>query len=209
LKELVCLVKSARKIIKDKIMKKTNLMIIKIVALFALGCAMACQTNTTPNGSIANQSTNETPINSAQTETKTATNTNQTEIVKTEIANSSSGSLATPTEAYKTAYAARQSKDIQGLKRVMSKDMLEFFTLIGEDQKDGVDGALMQMTEKPQGASDETRNEKITGNTATVEYLDEQGKWKTMDFIKEGSEWKLTIPNAKSQASQDIPQKTK
>ncbi len=49
-----------------------------------------------------------------------------------------------------------------------------------------------------QAATAEVRNEKITGETATLEYLDETGKWKVMDFIKEGSDWKMTIPDAKT-----------
>lgn len=174
---------------------------MKAAALFVLGWTMACQTTTTSNNAVANQSVNKSVTNANQTEVKTANNTsqpetNKTETAKTEIAKSPTGSLATPTEAYKTAYAARKNKDIPTLKCVLSKDMLEFFTLVGEDQKKGIDDALMQMAEKPQGSSDETRNEKIAGNTATVEYLDEQGKWKTMDFIKEGNDWKLTIPKA-------------
>src|SRR5205085_11501447 len=39
-------------------------------------------------------------------------------------------SLATPTDAYKTAYALREKNDVNGLKRVMSKYVLEFFELM-------------------------------------------------------------------------------
>ncbi|HTH37256.1 MAG TPA: hypothetical protein VL572_04780, partial [Pyrinomonadaceae bacterium] len=42
----------------------------------------------------------------------------------------STGSLATPTEAYRTAHAIRAKKDAQGMKRVLSKEILEFFTEI-------------------------------------------------------------------------------
>src|SRR5262245_14995055 len=36
---------------------------------------------------------------------------------------SSIGSLATPTDAYKTAYQLRKNKDVAGLKKVMSNDV--------------------------------------------------------------------------------------
>ncbi|MCB1024381.1 MAG: nuclear transport factor 2 family protein [Acidobacteria bacterium] len=99
----------------------------------------------------------------------------------------------TPSEAYKAAYAARKNKDIAALKKLMSKDMLEFFEIFGDGKPNAVDEGLRQLTEKPQGPTDETRNEKINGETATLEYLNEKGEWKTMDLIKENGSWKLTI----------------
>ncbi|MEP6849460.1 MAG: hypothetical protein ABI999_11435 [Acidobacteriota bacterium] len=108
------------------------------------------------------------------------------------------GSLATPSEAYKTAFAARKNKNIAEIKRVLSKDMLEFFTMIGDGEKKSLDDELRQLAEAPQGPSDDTRNERIAQDTATVEYLDENGKWKQMDIVKEGNDWKLTIPKGKN-----------
>lgn len=175
-------------------MKIRNAMILKIAALFALGCASACQTNNSvSNNNSANQSSNKGEINVTQSENKT-TNVNQTENKKTETTETFSGSLATPTEAYKTAYAARKNKDIAGLKRVLSKDALDFFAMIAEAEKKTVDEELLKMTETPQASTDESRSEKITGNTATIEYPDETGKWKKLDFIKEGADWKITFP---------------
>ena len=54
------------------------------------------------------------------------------------------------------------------------------------------------MFDRPQAKTAEVRNEKITGNTAILEYLDEDGNWKRMDFVKEGSDWKMTMPKADS-----------
>lgn len=106
-------------------------------------------------------------------------------------------SLATPTDAYKAAYEYRKNKDIEGLKKVMTKDVLEFLTLVAEDEKKSLDDVLRELCEKPQAATNATRNLKITGDTATLEYPDEDGKdWKTMDLVKEGNEWKMTIPKA-------------
>lgn len=105
-------------------------------------------------------------------------------------------SLATPADAYKTAYTYRKTKDIEGLKRVMTKDILEFLTEIGKEDKKSLDDMLMELANKPQADKAETRNEKITGDRATIEYLDEAGKWSVMDFEKVGSEWKLSFPKA-------------
>lgn len=103
---------------------------------------------------------------------------------------------ATPTDAYKAAYAARKSKDVTALKKLMSKDIMEFFTEISGlgEKKQTIDELLMELCEKPQAPTAEARNEKIDGDHATIEYLDEKGDWSTMDFVKEGGGWKLTIP---------------
>ena len=110
----------------------------------------------------------------------------------------STGSLATPTEAYRTAHAIRAKKDAQGMKRVLSKEILEFFTEIGKMEKKSLDDMLLELCEKPQAPTAEARNEKITGDRAMIEYKDEEGEWKEMDFVKESGEWKLTLPKADS-----------
>ncbi|HJR07599.1 MAG TPA: hypothetical protein VJ842_10095 [Pyrinomonadaceae bacterium] len=176
-------------------MKKSNCSMLLVVALFVLGLTAACQNSTETRSANGNQ-----PAAQTATNTTSAATTSTPAAATTDAASdksSSAGSLATPTEAYKTAYAARQKKDVQGLKRVMSQDILGFFAMMAEAEKKTVDDELKEMTSKPQGASDETRNEKITGDTATLEYIDENGKWKSMDFVKETDGWKLTIAKPK------------
>jgi hypothetical protein len=102
----------------------------------------------------------------------------------------------TPSAAYVAAFNARNSKDIQQLKSLMSKDILEFFTVMQKAENKTLDEALRDICEKPQAKTAEVRNEKIEGNTATLEYKDEDGGWQTMDFVKEDGTWKLTIPKA-------------
>ncbi len=166
-------------------MKTTNRLILATAALFVLGWTTACQSGAEPKSATVNQPA-----------AKTEVSTIQPDAPKTADEKAPAGSMATPTEAYKTAYAARQKKDVAGLKQTFSKDALEFFTVIAEAEKKTVEDELKQLVDKPQAATAETRNEKINGDTATLEYLDEKGGWKTMDFVKEGVEWKLTIPKA-------------
>lgn len=110
------------------------------------------------------------------------------------------GSLSTPTEAYKTAYELRKRKHIIGLKKIMSKDILEFLTMMGEDDKKSLDDMLKEMCDKPQADRAEARNEKIKGDRAVVEYLTETGGWKTMDFEKVDGKWLLALPKADSES---------
>lgn len=111
------------------------------------------------------------------------------------------GSLATPTEAYKTAFALRQKKDAQGLKKVLSKEILEFFTEMGKVEKKSLDQMLEDLAQKPQASVPETRNEKITGDRAILEFKDDKGEWSEMDFVKEDGGWKLTLPKAEGPGS--------
>jgi hypothetical protein len=77
---------------------------------------------------------------------------------------------------------------------VLSKDALEFLTEIGKEEKKTLDDQLKTLTERPQAAKPETRNEKINGNRASLEYLDEKGKWQTMEFVKDGNDWRIDLP---------------
>ncbi len=113
---------------------------------------------------------------------------------------STGNSMASPTEAYKTAYTARQKKDIETLKKVLSKDALKFFAMMGEGK---TEEGLKQLADSPQAKTAESRNEKISGDKATLEYLDENGGWSPMDFVKEDGSWKLDIPDVDPKKSAD------
>ena len=67
---------------------------------------------------------------------------------------------------------------------------------MGQSDKKTLDDQLKELSDKPQASSAETRNQKITGNRASLEYLNENGKWVQMDFSKEGNEWKIDLPKA-------------
>lgn len=144
-----------------------------------LGCGAPANTN------IANTNTN-----------IVMANTNQAAATPTTLVDTtaSSGSLATPSDAYRTAYAIREKKDVAGMKKIMSKEVIEFLTMMAEGEKKTLDDQIAEMFKRPQAKTAETRNEKITGDRATIEYLDETGNWDVMDFVKEGEEWKLTLP---------------
>lgn len=151
--------------------------------VFGASCQKAENTNT-----ASNQAANKAMTN-ANSATITATPSTPTG------ANATTDEAGTPTAAYKAAYAARKNKDVPALKKLMSKDILEFFTEIGGlgEKKQTVDELLMELCEKPQAATAEARNEKINGDKATIEYLDEKGGWSPMEFVKENGQWKLTI----------------
>jgi hypothetical protein len=115
------------------------------------------------------------------------------EKIENQDAELSVGSFSTPTETYKTAFAARQKKDVKALKLTLSRKMLEFFSEMGKMEKKTADEMLGELVQQPQAKTAEVRNEKIYDDEAVLEYLDEKGFWKPMAFVKEGSNWKMTI----------------
>ena len=102
-------------------------------------------------------------------------------------------SLDSPTDAYKSAYAIRQKKDVQALKKVMSSEMVAYFTELGRTQKKSLDQVLALLVEQPQAAAAETRNQRISGDRAVLEFKDASGKWLPMDFVKEDGSWKMAL----------------
>jgi hypothetical protein len=169
-----------------------------MVALFVFMGTTACRINTPPKPGAANPPA-----------VKTATATEQPATTKLETDGSSSGSLASPTDAYRTAYAARQKNDLNGLKRVLSKEMLGFLQDIGKGEQKTLDDELKDLIATPQAPTAEVRNEKINGRSATLEYLNEKGKWSLMGFVKEGDDWKMTLPHTTGPAVEQIPGKSR
>ena len=72
--------------------------------------------------------------------------------------------------------------------------------MMGEAEQKSLDEVVKDMCEKPQADRAESRNEKITGNRAELEYLTETGSWKTMDFEKVDGKWLLTFPKASNES---------
>lgn len=157
-----------------------------VLAAIGSGCQSASSTTSTVNS--ANTTT-------ANTVTKDEPRPADGESVEP-AAESTKTSLATPTEAYKTAYELRKKKDVQGLKKIMSDDIKEFLTMMGEEEMKSLDDMIREMTEKPQADKAEVRNEKFKGDRAELEYRTETGEWKTMDFEKVDGNWLLSFPKA-------------
>ena len=111
-------------------------------------------------------------------------------------------SLATPSDAYHTAFNARKNCDIPVLKRVMSVDMTAALTQRAESDPKGkktLDETLKDLCELPQAPNGDIKDEKILNDQATIKYQDEKGIWRLMDFVREKGEWKLTLPRGKGE----------
>ena len=98
-----------------------------------------------------------------------------------------------PSVVYKAFCAAYKKGDDETMKTLISRG--QFRALDFANKKDADERniqTLKKLLQQPLGSSDDTRNEKITDLTATVECLDPKGKWYARKFVKEDGIWKLT-----------------
>ena len=110
------------------------------------------------------------------------------------LAACNAASTGSPTETLKKFVDASQKKDVAAMKQTLSKGTMELIEKSAQQQKTTVDELLKkdsptQMTETP-----EIRNEKIEGDTATVEVKNTvTGNFDTLPFVKEDGQWKLAL----------------
>jgi flagellar hook-associated protein FlgK len=102
---------------------------------------------------------------------------------------------STPTATFKAFYEASKKKDAAGLKKTLSKGTLDMFDKLAKEQNKSTDDMLKDVDKDSQSERlPETRNEKINGDTATLEVKDDKtDKWDTLPFVKENGEWKIAL----------------
>ena len=98
---------------------------------------------------------------------------------------------SSPTATAKAFHEAVKAKDAQGMKNSMSKKSLEIMEKFAAMQNKSLDEALKDPSPLP--PTFEARNEKITGDAATLEVKDEKGSWETIHFAKEDGQWKIAF----------------
>jgi hypothetical protein len=162
-------------------MKRQHTLLIVALAAFAI-IATAC----------SKPATNVNSTNNANSTTNSSTKTANTTPAASAPASGS------PTAAMQASFDAAKRKDVAGFKKSISSADLKSLEEVMAKSKDGqsVDDFLKELMESPDSSMPdtlETRNEKINGDKASVEYKDKDGKWKTAHLIKEGSDWKMMM----------------
>lgn len=138
---------------------------ITIFILFALTFG-ACSSTQSNNTATLNQ-----PINESSTSSQTAL-------------------AGSPTEVLKTFTEATKKKDVETVKKTLSKSMMKVVEETAKKQNISVDEMLMKVA-APGG---ELKNEKIEGDSATVEIKNEAtGEYDEMPFVKEDGSWKIAL----------------
>ena len=106
-------------------------------------------------------------------------------------------SAGSPTATFKTYFEAQKKKDIPAMKQTLSKTSLAMMEASAKEQGVTVDKMIQGQLDNPSSKIDkmpETRNEKVTGDNATVElHNEEANRWDTMYFVKEDGAWKIAL----------------
>jgi hypothetical protein len=96
----------------------------------------------------------------------------------------------TPTEVFKAYYDAAAKKDFATAKGYLSKGSIDLMEMGAKQQGKTLEQA---MKDSPaEGPMPQLSNEKITGETATVD-ITADGQKGSMPFVKENGEWKIAL----------------
>lgn len=127
-----------------------------------------------------NTATVTTPAPSQSPQSSTATNT---------------AVAGSPSEVFKSQNEARKRKDAATMKMNLSRASLELIEKDARAREITVDDWLTMEEEGGEDISSiQTRNEKISGDTATVEINADGGEeWDVMPFVKEDGRWKIAM----------------
>ena len=102
-----------------------------------------------------------------------------------------------PSATFKTYFEAQKRKDIPAMKQSLSKTSLAMMEASAKEQRLTLDKMIENQLQSPSSKIDklpETRNEKITGDDATIELRNEDAnRWDTMYFVKEDGVWKIAL----------------
>lgn len=101
---------------------------------------------------------------------------------------------STPTGAFQTFYNAVKNGDVAAAKSIMPKKNLEEAEKEAKakslDFDDSLKVELKRISTRLPATMPETRDEKIDGENATIEFKD-GGDWRKLSFIKEDGVWKM------------------
>ena len=99
-----------------------------------------------------------------------------------------------PTDVLKTLNEASKTRDVEAVKDSVSKGTLDLMENAAKKQNTTIDELLKKDNGVPFKELPEMRNEKIEGDTATLELKNTTtGGWETVPFVREGGKWKLAL----------------
>ena len=98
-----------------------------------------------------------------------------------------------PTDVLKNFIEASKKKDVEAIKKTLSKGSLELAEKSAKAQNTTVDEMFKRDNAMMPAEIPEMRNEKIEGDTAMVEVKDLTDGYDTIPFVKEGGAWKISF----------------
>ena len=113
-----------------------------------------------------------------------------------------------PLGVLKSFTDAKNNKDAETIKQTLSKGTLETVSDVAKSNGETLDEFLNRGSTIPLNKLEmpETRNEKITGETATVEIKRSSAdQWRTLTFVKEDNRWKMDLNNYMRELYPNMP----
>ena len=164
-----------------------------IFALILTASAAACfgGSETSNTGTADIEPRPGVEVNAANTDSKPE----ETPIKMEEIYPTADYSQNTPTDAMRTWVMATVNKDVPTLNRILSRPSLEMLEESAKAQGRTLGEALTEGAVRNISKNiPEFRNEKITGDAATVEFKDDtMNRFLTMSLVREDGKWKVAF----------------
>lgn len=165
--------------------------IIALAALAFAGCTATREANTTKTTNVpanANSANTATVVNKAEEPAKPAE----------KPASSDTAAMDSPSATLVTFIEAIKKKDGETIKKCLSKNALTALEATAKEGNMTVDQMIIEGDDMSNEKTPAVRNEKITGDTATLEVEDEkEKKWDTVPFVKEDGNWKIAFDKMK------------
>ena len=112
---------------------------------------------------------------------------------------------ASPLKTLQTYQKAMKAKDATTMKLLLTAESLKMLEQEAKSQGSNVDDVVKRETLFSESQKTvEFRNEKIEGETATIEVKNTFGQWDTVPFKREGGEWKIDKKGYGDRLMQDI-----
>jgi arsenate reductase-like glutaredoxin family protein len=166
--------------VSSKAMGLRFLILLAALALLATGCSKGANTNN------AN-----------------ATSGNKNSISSTAL---SSAPASSPSAAYKAFQEANRKKDYEAVKKSFSKASLEMLTEEAKKENKTLDEFIKQQVDKAQN-DEVVGSETITGDSATVEIKDKDGKSSIkLPMVVEDGAWKIAYDRFMKQMQEAFEQ---
>jgi hypothetical protein len=116
----------------------------------------------------------------------------------------------TPSDTFKAYVEAIKKKDAAAAKQLVSKNSLKMMEDAAKAQDKTVDELLTGSEAPALKETPETRNEKIQGDTATLEVKNNvSGSWDMMHLVKEDGRWKLALDKTMEEIMKKVEEQMK
>jgi hypothetical protein len=115
-----------------------------------------------------------------------------------------------PTEVLRSFFTAVENKDVITAKKSLSKDSFVLLEQSAKAENITVDEYLEELSALKVGNDVEIRNEKILGDTATVDYKDStMPELRSLPFVREEGIWKLSLNKLAEQTQKEYTEDMK